>query len=1589
MTGQIALTGNSVAVAYDPVNLEAAVASGAGGLNLVDVSDSSNPKLIMNVSLPFGTQAVEAYDGLFYVASGRFVITVDPVTGEIIQSLDTGGTTITGLSRDGSMLYTMDAAKRLTIVDASNFLMVKRGSVTLPEGGGSLFVSNGTAYAAAATRFAGGYVTANVSNPDAPTSYPVDPAYAAPPIPSLPSAGIGLNGSGLGVLVGIPPRSATGPALELLNTSDPTSTTTFITLVKLPASGTPYAVDVASGIAYIADGTGGLEVVNYEAFDTGNQAPKISISSTVTDIAPNTPGFQVAAGSAIPIALNVTDDVQVRNVQLLINGKVVADDVSLPFDFVATAPALPNGVTSSALTIQVRAYDTGGNSSLSNTLSYQVVPDTVPPTVIASTPLAGQKVFYTPSISVDFSKPIDKSKFSLADVSLVYLGTDANPVTPVSIPLETFAFQVLGRELVLYPSQLLDTGNYSVTIAPSAIFDKAGNELASPYVLKFTVRPASDIHAASGVPAIGRAPAANVGQEIGFQVPWQASNTRFTFATTDDGGNPGTTTVGPTQYDPVTQTAYVVVPYGASTGTLAAPNLTIVGTPGQNYKGLANWLATTGSINVYGPGYNDFLPGNSNYVALANYGTLGQLNSSDFTLTPGHYHLSYSLAGAHQGSDNNDNVAVSLGSAYSATFTAISSDAGFTTHTADFTITSTTIAALVFAQTAGYYGVLLDQVSLTNTDTSAVLLSDNFDLTFPDGPLPLQVVPVVSNVDQNNVGNSFHGGFERLSGSGFIEGGITINYGAKGLVDPDTGSGTIDVYSSGTQLNVNSPYVPAGAQFGPITVTTAGGTSAPFQRTFSTLTSVALSGTPADATLPSANPGQAITIVGSHFTSTTDVIFTAVDDGGNFYEYDQRPFYVSADGSTISLTVPNQATTGPVGIVGDQNNYTPTLQIVPVVTGLSVNSDGTSYIYGSGFVEGASTYTYAGGSVTDTSTSSSPIDVYSSGTVAYLNGVLPQHGLGGFTVTSAGGTSAPFGDNTVFPKLPNNLTDIGIDTSGKLWVATDTQIVQVDPATGVASKTYSWPGGNANGYGGIQVLPTAMTLNGVPIAAGSLLLTNGQISPDTIYAMNPATGVILASLPLAKQTLPATEINPTAGLYDQATNLIYVLGYSDNKIDAINPATGAIVNSFASPVPQNSGGLAIDPTTHQLWAVSYGSTIAYLLNKGTGVILQEMDFSTVGVTNQITGMVFDSAGKIWLSEYGYGVLYHVDPATVGPQIPAPPVLTGITTVARDGTPKSSSSSSANVAQVVNLVGTGFTINTQVGFATRDNSGNVGLTYVNPTAVNGAGTQLQAVVPDNATTGNVTVYAPRASQNLGFSSYTDSVYRNITVPFTAQGTLDSIKFSDGSIQGISDESWGIDNVKVLDASNNVVYSTNFENGAGPEWSNRTTDDSYPATFSQFLGRFSNDLTFLSLANLTVGGKYTLHFDFYAIDTWDGNTSSGSGPDYFDVGVDGTRLFHNTFLNYNAFASGVSQTYTDATTGQGSVYLQVVPTLTGVTSARRQRRRVHALRQRVHEGREHGVGRRLHGDRHAEQHEHRAHGHRRPQQPVRRVRDSRRG
>ena len=103
------------------------------------------------------------------------------------------------------------------------------------------------------------------------------------------------------------------------------------------------------------------------------------------------------------------------------------------------------------------------------------------------------------------------------------------------------------------------------------------------------------------------------------------------------------------------------------------------------------------------------------------------------------------------------------------------------------------------------------------------------------------------------------------------------------------------------------------------------------------------------------------------------------------------------------------------------------------------------------------------------------------------------------------------------------------------------------------------------------------------------------------------------------------------------------------------------------------------------------------------------------------------------------------------------------------------------------------------------------------------------------------------------------------------------------------------------------------------------------FTQFSGRFSsfnNPAQTLSLSGLTAGQSYTLSFDLYVLDSWDGTNPSG-GPDQFEVSADGTLLMRDAFSN--ASLSNV-QTY-NASAG---VRLQIVPTLTGMTAGRAARR-----------------------------------------------------
>ena len=179
-----------------------------------------------------------------------------------------------------------------------------------------------------------------------------------------------------------------------------------------------------------------------------------------------------------------------------------------------------------------------------------------------------------------------------------------------------------------------------------------------------------------------------------------------------------------------------------------------------------------------------------------------------------------------------------------------------------------------------------------------------------------------------------------------------------------------------------------------------------------------------------------VTFTGSGFTLSTDVI-------GKWRNYHNaivesrllNPNFVDATGTQMTVQIPSDFNGAfALSVVG--SSFTPTLYIVPVVDSLTLTGQGSSQLRGRGFVEGnGSQYTFPGIVVTDTDISGGP-DV--SSCCVHQNDIvnlpLPAHGAGNFTVTTSGGTSAPFAANFIHPAA-GDLRDVSFG-NGQLWVAT-------------------------------------------------------------------------------------------------------------------------------------------------------------------------------------------------------------------------------------------------------------------------------------------------------------------------------------------------------------------------------------------------------------------------------------------------------------------------------------------------------------------------------------------------------------------------
>jgi Ca2+-binding RTX toxin-like protein len=459
------LPGTAVDVAVDSGLGIAAVATGAEGLVLVDISDPDSPVILRTVTVAAGQ--VEIVDGVAFVGSGDRLLSVDLGSGDIMQAIALSGEVI-GLAREGNFVYAVDEAG-LHIYEASDGLLIARGTLDLGATDVSvssgdrldLYVADGVLYVPADNGFNGGYATVDVSDPAAPA------VLSEPDDTSLAGKAIALNGSGLALIVGNPGGVFGTNVIDIVRTGDSTNTGDFVTRITLPSA--PQSIAIGNGLAYVTTADGNVHVVNYLAFDTAGTAPTVTLKDLPVDIDPATAGIQLQEGTVLPFGATVADDVQVRRVELLVNGLVQKTDSAFPFDLRAILPTIAaNG--SDTVTLQVRATDTGGNVGLSELVTVQLVPDTVGPTLVASSLKDGDLVGSSfRSVRFTFSERLAEA--SVTTDAFILTGPDGIAVEPVQVLLRD------GGRTVQVIYDALALGAHSLKIDGAKLTDVAGNAL--------------------------------------------------------------------------------------------------------------------------------------------------------------------------------------------------------------------------------------------------------------------------------------------------------------------------------------------------------------------------------------------------------------------------------------------------------------------------------------------------------------------------------------------------------------------------------------------------------------------------------------------------------------------------------------------------------------------------------------------------------------------------------------------------------------------------------------------------------------------------------------------------------------------------------------------------------------------------------------------------------------------------------------------------------------------------------------------------------------------------------------------------------
>jgi predicted secreted protein len=486
---RVALPGSGTLIA-DEVGL-GAFADGAGGLGILDWSDPVRPRLVHQVVPRGNTLSVTIHAGVVYAGTDAGVLmAVDLFTGARLDELELGYP-VHDLRVHQEILWVTGprsgkAALQSIALEADGFLgtpgvVAVNGDVSTAVRGLRLTVGDGVAF----TIHGRGYSTWFITN-----------LVVALPAGTGATAQFGWfdlapDGSGLGVAcVGANASDDGRHDVSIYDLSDPFRTDRFIQTIETP--GVASAVVLHDGLAFVADGTAGVQVLRYRALDRGTQPPRVTLAVS--------PGGQVVAGSRLAAGVTALDDAAARNVQLYVDGVLVAAEAGWPFDFAVRAPTLD--ATGAArrvglqaapgprtLVVQARAEDTAGNFGWSAPLTVSVIPDTFAPTVTRWEPEAGRVVAGDSLIFLGFSEAMDVASLTSGTIQVLAAGTDGlwETADDVSLAGGTLSFLERGNRVFLRFPAGMAHGDYRLRVSGS-VRDASGNQMGAAVVSDFRVR---------------------------------------------------------------------------------------------------------------------------------------------------------------------------------------------------------------------------------------------------------------------------------------------------------------------------------------------------------------------------------------------------------------------------------------------------------------------------------------------------------------------------------------------------------------------------------------------------------------------------------------------------------------------------------------------------------------------------------------------------------------------------------------------------------------------------------------------------------------------------------------------------------------------------------------------------------------------------------------------------------------------------------------------------------------------------------------------------------------------------------------------